>query len=407
MLTGKNILLVISGGIAAYKSLELIRLIRKNGGDVRCILTSGGAQFVTPLSVASLSENPVYTDLWSLKDETEMGHIRLSRECDVVMVAPASANLMAKLAHGMADDLATTTLLASDKPVILAPAMNPQMWENAATQANLKTLSARGFKILSPGTGEMACGEIGQGRLPEAQDLLDALTHHFSAGKPLAGKRAVVTAGPTYEPIDPVRFVGNRSSGKQGYAIAAALEDLGASVTLISGPSDLKSPQKIKTIRIENAAQMLENCQKSLPADIVVCAAAVADWTPEIYQPAKMKKATDDTMSLPLRQTTDILKTLSAKSPLRPALVVGFAAETENLIENAKAKLAKKGCDWVVANLISEDNPAFGADKNQVYLVTSDTVEPWPKATKESIARTLALRIAEAFSVQEMKTAAE
>lgn len=269
--------------------------------------------------------------------------------------------------------------------------MNPQMWENAATQANLKTLSARGFKILSPGTGEMACGEIGQGRLPEAQDLLDALTHHFSAGKPLAGK-AVVTAGPTYEPIDPVRFVGNRSSGKQGYAIAAALEDLGASVTLISGPSDLKSPQKIKTIRIENAAQMLENCQKSLPADIVVCAAAVADWTPEIYRARQDEKGYGrHHVPSPAPNHGHFEDVIGEIAP-RPALVVGFAAETENLIENAKAKLAKKGCDWVVANLISEDNPAFGADKNQVYLVTSDTVEPWPKATKESIARTLALR---------------
>lgn len=407
MLHGKKILLVISGGIAAYKSLELIRLIRKNGGDVKCILTQGGAQFVTPLSVASLSENPVYTDLWSLKDETEMGHIRLSRDCDLIVIAPASANMMAKMAHGMADNLATTTLLASNKPIMAFPAMNPQMWENAATQDNIKTLAARGIKIISPATGDMACGEVGQGRLPEASEMLESLITHFQANKPLAGLRAIVTSGPTFEPIDPVRFVGNRSSGKQGHAIARALSDMGASVTLISGPTSLNDPNGIKTIRVETTAQMLKNCQKSLPADIAVCAAAVADWTPEQYASSKIKKGNEDKISLSFTQNPDILKTLSTTSASRPALVVGFAAETEHLLDNAKAKLTKKGCDWVVANLVSAGNPAFNVDENQVYFVTSKTVEEWPKSSKDDIARQLAERIAKHFASKGLSIAAE
>lgn len=407
MLHGKKILLIISGGIAAYKSLELIRLIRKSGGSVQCVLTQGGAQFVTPLSIASLSENPVYTDLWSLKDETEMGHIRLSRECDLIVVAPASANIIAKIAYGLADDLATTTILASNKPLMVGPAMNPHMWQNAATQANLKLLTLRGITVLEPQTGDMACGEVGQGRLPEAQDLLNAILFHFQKNKPLAGMRAIVTSGPTFEPIDPVRFVGNRSSGKQGHAIARALSDMGASVTLLSGPTSLKDPDGIKTIRVETTAQMLEACQESLPADIAVCAAAVADWAPEQYASSKIKKGNEEKITLSFSQNPDILKTLSTPSAARPALVVGFAAETDNLLGNAKAKLAKKGCDWVVANLVSLDNPAFNVDENQVYFVTSKTVEEWPKSSKDNIARQLGERVADYFAKRTLKIAAE
>lgn len=407
MLDNKRILLVISGGIAAYKSLELIRLLKKSGAEVRCILTQGGAQFVTPLSVAALSENAVYTDLFSLKDETEMGHIRLSREADLIVVAPASANILARLAGGFADDLAATSILASDKPVMLCPAMNPHMWENAATQANIETLRHRGFAIIEPACGEMACGETGSGRLPEAAGMLDAIVSHFTRGKPLAGLRALVTSGPTHEPIDPVRFVANRASGKQGHAIARALSDLGASVTLISGPTNLPDPNGVKTIRVETAREMLDTCEKSLPADIAVCAAAVADWTPETYQSSKMKKTSDTELTLSFRQNPDILSTLSKPSARRPALVIGFAAETDNLLDNARAKLLKKGCDWVVANSVSDANPVFGADENQVYLVTPTNTEEWPRAGKDEVANKLAARIADFFHPASLKDAAE
>lgn len=407
MLKNKKILLIISGGIAAYKSLELIRLIKKSGGTVRCILTKGGEQFVTPLSVAALSENHVYTDLWSLKDETEMGHIRLSRECDLIVVAPASANTIARLANGLADDLASTTILASDKPVMVCPAMNPMMWENAATKANIETLRARDIHISGPAAGEMACGEIGHGRLLEPDTILADIENFFSAGKPLAGLKAIVTSGPTHEAIDPVRFVANRSSGKQGQAIAQALADLGASVTLVTGPTHLAPPSGIDVVRIESAAQMLESCQKSLPADIFVAAAAVADWAPETYSSAKMKKTSDTAMTLNFKQNPDILATLSAKGRHRPRLVIGFAAETNDVLANAKSKLARKGCDWVVANSVSDANPVFGADENQVYFVTPDTAEEWPKASKDEVARKLCDRIVHFFAADRMKTAAE
>lgn len=408
MLNGKNILLVISGGIAAYKSLELIRGIKKAGGSVRCILTKGGEQFVTPLSVAALSEEQVYTDLFSLKDETEMGHIRLSRECDLIVVAPASANMIARIANGLADDLASTTILASDKPVMVCPAMNPQMWENAATKANIETLRARGILIEGPAAGEMACGETGHGRLLEPDVILDAITGFFLKGKPLAGLKAIVTAGPTHEPIDPVRFVANRSSGKQGYEIASALADLGADVTLVSGPTHLPAPNgTIKTVRIETAAQMLETCEKSLPADIFVAAAAVADWTPERVASAKMKKTSDTAMTLSLTQNPDILSTLSKSGPRRPRLVIGFAAETDDVIANAQAKLLKKGCDMIVANAVSDTNPAFDVDHNAVHLITAAGVEDWPRASKTEIAKKLASRIADALAAYPLKTAAE
>lgn len=408
MLQGKRILLIISGGIAGYKSLELIRLIKKSGGSVRCILTKGGEQFVTPLSVAALSEEQVYTDLFSLKDETEMGHIRLSRECDLILVAPASANIIARIANGLADDLASTTILASDKPVMICPAMNPQMWENAATQANIETLRTRDIHILGPAAGEMACGEIGHGRLIEPDLIHKAISDFFSAGKPLAGRKAIVTSGPTQEPIDPVRFVANRSSGKQGHAIARALAALGADVTLVTGPTALPDPgQGIKTVRIETAREMLESCQKSLPADIFVAAAAVADWAPLEYAPSKMKKTSDTAMTLSLTQNPDILSTLSKPGPRRPRLVVGFAAETDDLAANAKAKLARKGCDWLVANSVSATNPVFGADQNQVYFLSSGTMEEWPKASKDDVAKKLGERIADFFHCDTVKNAAE
>lgn len=407
MLNNKRILLIISGGIAAYKSLELIRLLKKDGASVRCILTEGGAQFVTPLSVASLSGEQVYTDLWSLKDETEMGHIRLSREADLVVVAPASADIMAKMAHGMANDLATTTLLATDKPVMVCPAMNQMMWAHAATQDNAQTLKSRGLTFVGPASGEMACGETGEGRLLEAEEILSAIQDFFLSGKPLAGLTALITAGPTYEALDPVRFIGNRSSGKQGYAIAETLRDLGASVTLVSGPTALPDPNGIETIRIENAAQMLEICQKCLPSDIAVCSAAVADWTSAAPSQSKMKKGDADTTSITLTKTQDILATLSARSPSRPRLVVGFAAETDNVVDYARAKLAKKGCDWIIANPVDEGNPVFGSDNNQVYFVTSTATEEWPKASKQDIARKLGDRIAAFFAENDMRDAAE
>ena len=407
MLNGKTILLVISGGIAAYKSLELIRLLKKTGASVRCILTEGGERFVTPLSVAALSEHQVYSDLWSLKDEAEMGHIRLSRECDLIVVAPASANMIARLAHGFADDLAATTILASDKPVMICPAMNPQMWENMATIDNIATLRKRDFLIAGPAAGEMACGEIGHGRLIEPDRILAEITNFFSESKPLSGLTALVTAGPTHEPIDPVRFVANRSSGKQGYALATALADMGAEVTLVSGPTNLADPAgNIKTVRVETAREMPDNCQKAMPADIVVCAAAVADWAPKETTRTKLKKSSDTDISLALTENPDILSTLS-KSPARPRLVVGFAAETDDLITNARAKLLRKGCDWIVANSVSSENPVFGSDENHVYLVTSGNVEEWPAASKKVVAKKLAGKIADFIMVKDTKQAAE
>jgi phosphopantothenoylcysteine decarboxylase/phosphopantothenate--cysteine ligase len=406
MLSGKRILLIISGGIAAYKSLELVRLMKKSGADVRCILTKGGAQFVTPLSVAALSGNPVYDDLWSLKDETEMGHIRLSRETDLIVIAPASANIIARIAHGFADDLAATTILASDKPVMVCPSMNPMMWQNPATQDNIETLNRRGLTIITPALGEMACGETGEGRLPEAEELLEKITAFFQSNKPLAGTRAIVTSGPTFEAIDPVRFIGNRSSGKQGHAIAKALAHLGADVTLITGSVAIPDPDGIKTVHIENAAQMLESCQNALPADIFIAAAAVADWSPETPQKSKMKKGSDTKLTLSLTQNPDILGTVS-KSQNRPRLVIGFAAETENLIENAKAKLLKKGCDFIVANAVGDENTVFGSDENKVYFISSQKTEEWPRMGKEDVARRIARRVSEYFEAENVQKAAE
>lgn len=400
--------MIISGGIAAYKSLELIRLLKKSGADVRCIITKGGTNFVTPLSVAAISENQVYTDLFSLKDETEMGHIRLSREADLVLVAPASANLMAQMAYGLAEDLASTTLLATNKPVMIYPAMNPMMWEHEATQDNLETLKKRGVIITGPAVGDMACGETGTGRMSEPQDIHDSVLRFFESNKPLSDLNAIITSGPTYEPLDPVRFIGNRSSGKQGHAIATALQSMGANVTLITGPVALPDPIGVKTIHIETAQDMLKAAQTALPADIAVCAAAVSDWRAKDQANQKIKK-NGDTPTLELTENPDILKTISNASN-RPALVIGFAAETENLIDNAKAKLFKKGCDWVLANNIADNktgNNIFGSEQNHVYLVTSQDVDEWPPMDKQAVASALTDKIIDYFNDSRIKEAAE
>jgi phosphopantothenoylcysteine decarboxylase/phosphopantothenate--cysteine ligase len=393
-LTGKQILLIISGGIAAYKSLELIRLIRKAGGVVRCILTGGGEQFVTPLSVAALSEHQCYTDLWSLKDEVEMGHIRLSREADLIVIVPASADIIAKIAHGFADDLATTTLLASDKPALFAPAMNHMMWSNPATRDNVAKLLERGYIMIEPTEGDMACGEFGVGRLAEPDAILSVIESQFKK-KHLEGYKALVTSGPTFEPIDPVRFLGNRSSGKQGHAIAIALRNAGASVTLITGPTTLPDPPGMETVHVETAQEMLNEAEYSLPADIAVCAAAVADWRPEESFSQKIKKKNGDpARPIQLAENPDILKTLSSHRT-RPGLVIGFAAETSNVLTAAREKLLKKGCDWIVANEVgTTENPGFGADDNRVILVTRTSQEEWPRMSKQQVAERLVADIA-------------
>lgn len=395
----KSVLLVITGGIAAYKSLELIRLLRKNGAAVRAILTQGGAQFVTPLSVSALCEEEVLTDLWSLKDETEMGHIRLSREADVIVVAPASADFIAKLAQGKADDLASTTLLAANKPVLLAPAMNHKMWDNTATQANIITLTQRGLRIIGPEQGDMACGEFGMGRMSEPETILQCVIDFFHK-RPLKGLHALVTAGPTHEPIDPVRYIANRSSGRQGYEIAAALELAGANVTLVSGPVNLPAPPNIKVVQVETARQMLEACRNALPADIAVCCAAVADWAPD-YAAQKIKKRGDATPPvLSFTENPDILQTLCNETR-RPKLVIGFAAETENLIENAKDKLRRKQCDWIIANDVSGEK-VFGKTDNHAYLISAEECAEWPQAAKSEIARQLVQRIIAAFKTHSL-----
>ena len=392
----KNILLIISGGIAAYKSLELIRLLKKSGARIRCILTQGGSQFITPLSVSSLSGEKCYTDLWSLTDEAEMGHIRLAREADLVVIAPASADIIAKIAHGMANDLATTTLLASNSPVMLAPAMNPHMWSNAATRENVATLKKRGFQILSPNSGEMACGETGEGRMIEAAEILQSISDFFSKNKPLAGKKAIVTSGPTYEPIDPVRFIGNRSSGKQGNAIAIALRDAGASVTLVSGPTALPQPESMTFIQVETANQMNEAVQNALPADIAVCAAAVADYGVNAHFSKQKKK--DGPLKIDMTENPDILANI-CNHRQRPEIVIGFAAETDHLIENAKQKLFKKGCDVIIANQVGNaDKPVFGEDSTSVYWITKTEEETYNNFSKQEVASILLQKILKTLS---------
>ena len=404
-LTGKNILLIISGGIAAYKSLDLIRRLKERGAGVRCVLTGGGAQFVTPLSVAALSEEAVFQDLFSLKDESEMGHIRLSREADLLVVAPASADLMAKMAAGLANDLASTVLLATDKPVLFAPAMNTVMWDHPATKRNYRILLDDGLHAVGPGQGDLACGEVGAGRMSEPLEIV-AAAENIIAGQPtgqpvaapLKGRRAIVTSGPTYEAIDPVRYLANRSSGKQGHAIAAALAGLGAEVVLVAGPNNQPDPSRVTIRNIESAAQMLAACEAALPADIAVCAAAVADWRVAGEAEQKMKKdGSGRPPALNLVENPDILATLSQMNGGRPSLVVGFAAETEKVVDHAQSKRTRKGCDWIVANDVGTGTRVMGGDENTVHLITAADVENWPKMPKDAVATTLAKRIADHF----------
>jgi len=392
---GRRILLIVGGGIAAYKSAELIRLIRKAGGEVTCVLTRSGAQFVTEMTLAALSENKVYTNLFDLKDEVEMGHIQLSRQADLVVVCPATADLLAKMSAGIADDLATTLLLATDKKVLAAPAMNVRMWQHAATMRNVARLRGDGVILLEPDEGEMACGEYGPGRLPEPPAIFAAIERALAGSKAaadtrLAGKHVIVTAGPTHEPIDPVRVIANRSSGKQGFAIAEALAALGARVTLVAGPVGLATPAGVDRIDVETAREMQAAVETALPADAAVLVAAVADWRVEPNK-AKLKKA-GGPPDLAWSANPDILAALGA-SPRRPALLVGFAAETENLLAAAQEKRARKRCDWIVANDVSGD--VMGGDANEVHLVSSAGVETFPRAAKRDIARRLADRIAD------------
>lgn len=390
----KRILLIVGGGIAAYKACELIRLCRKGEIAVRCVLTEGGAHFVTPMTLAALSEQPVHRSLWDLKDESEMGHIQLSREADLVVVAPASADLLAKMAGGIADDLATTLLLATDKPVLAAPAMNVRMWQHAATIRNVAQLRSDGVTVLEPDEGTMACGEFGPGRLPEPPAILGAIERALlapQAGR-LAGRHVLVTAGPTHEPIDPVRYLANHSSGRQGFAIAAALARLGARVTLVAGPVALATPAGVNRIDVETAREMADAVEAALPADGAVMVAAVADWRVEAAN-QKIKKGAG-APTLVLRENPDILATL-ANAANRPRLLVGFAAETEGVIAHAAAKRTRKKADWIVANDVSGD--VMGGDSNTVHLITANGVESWEKRPKDVVATRLAERIADAL----------
>lgn len=390
----KRILLIVGGGIAAYKACELIRLTRKAGIRVTCVLTAGGQHFVTPMTLAALSENQVFTTLWDLKDEAEMGHIQLSRNADLVVVAPATADLLAKMAAGHADDLATTLLLATDKPVLAAPAMNVRMWQHAATRRNVAQLRADGVTVMEPDEGPMACGEYGPGRLPEPEAILAAIQAALAPETgPLAGKHVLVTAGPTHEPIDPVRYIANRSSGKQGFEIAGALAELGARVTLVAGPVTLATPHGVDRVDVETAREMAAAVDTALPADAAVMVAAVADWRTGDAAEQKIKKGGEMPV-LSLTENPDILATLG-HGARRPRLVVGFAAETERVIEHATAKRTRKGADWIVANDVSGD--VMGGDANTVHLVTAGRTESWERLSKQDVARRLAQRIADAL----------
>lgn len=393
-LAGKRILLIVGGGIAAYKALELIREFRKRGASVRGILTKAGSEFVTPLSVASLTGDKCYTDLFSLTDEAEMGHIELSRDADLLVVAPATADLLAKMANGLANDLASTALLATDKRVLVAPAMNVRMWTHSATQRNIASLRGDNIAFVGPDEGEMACGEFGPGRMAEPAAIADAADRLLSGEGPLSGRRILVTSGPTHEPIDPVRYIANRSTGKQGHAIAAAAARAGADVTLVSGPVNIPNPPGVRTIRVETAREMLAAVEQALPADCAIFCAAVADWRVASEGGQKFKKESGKLPDLSLTENPDILATVSRMGDKRPELVVGFAAETEKVIPHAQSKLARKGCDWIVANDVSEAGGAMGGDTNAVHIVTKDGVEDWPKMGKDAVAEKLVERIA-------------
>ncbi len=394
----KRVLLIIGGGIAAYKSLELIRRLKESGAAVRVVMTEAAQKFVTPLAAGALVGERVFTDLFDQAQEFDVGHIRLARECDLIIVAPATADLMAKAANGLANDLASAVLLATDKPVMMAPAMNPHMWAHAATQRNLARLQADGLRFVGPNEGEMAeRGERGLGRMAEPAQIRDAALALLNDG-PLKGKRALVTAGPTIEAIDPVRFLSNRSSGKQGYAIAAALAELGADVTLVSGPTALATPPGVKRVNVESARQMLEASEAALPLDVAVMVAAVADWRPRAAATEKVKKDKVDVASISLTENPDILATLSKPGKKRPKLVIGFAAETDDVEAHARAKIAKKGCDWIVANDVSGD--VMGGAENQVLLIKKDSAETWPRMAKEAVARKLAAEIANTLTAK-------
>ncbi|WP_370399120.1 bifunctional phosphopantothenoylcysteine decarboxylase/phosphopantothenate--cysteine ligase CoaBC [Sulfitobacter sp. JB4-11] len=396
MLADKHVLLIIGGGIAAYKSLELIRLLRTAGARVTPVLTRAGAEFVTPLSVSALAGCKVYSDLFDLGDEAEMGHIQLSRVADLVVVAPATADLMAKMAQGLAGDLAATLLLATDTPVLMAPAMNVRMWEHPATQRNLATLQGDGIAVVGPNAGDMACGEYGPGRMAEPAEILTAVEMRLSDG-PLIGKRVLITSGPTHEPIDPVRYIANRSSGAQGTAIATALAALGAEVIFVTGPADVPPPAGVKVISVQTAEQMLQAVQAALPCDAAVFAAAVADWRVASASASKLKKTKGGLPALTFAENPDILRHVSQMKKGRPGLVVGFAAETDDVLANATAKRDRKGCDWIVANDVSPETGIMGGTENAVTLITETGAEPWPRMGKDAVAAQLAQRIATAL----------
>jgi len=402
MLNNRRILLIIGGGIAAYKSLDLIRRLKERGAKVRAILTKAGCEFVTPLSVSALVGERAFTDLFDLQSEFDVGHIRLAREPDLVVVAPATADLIAKMAGGHADDLASTVLLATDKPVLIAPAMNPRMWSHPATQRNLRQLETDRLRLVGPNEGEMAeSGEAGIGRMAEALEIVAAIEGLFakpSVGKSLSGRHVLVTSGPTHEPIDPVRYIANRSSGKQGHAIASAAAAAGAQVTLVSGPVHIADPAGVRMINVATARDMLQAVEGALPADAAVFAAAVADWRVAEAGQEKIKKSKSGAPALSLVENPDILATIARRNSQRPKLVIGFAAETENVIDHAKAKLKSKGCDWIVANDVSPQTGIMGGDRNTVHLVTASGVESWPPQGKDEVARMLIARVASALA---------
>ena len=397
MLTGKRILLIIGGGISAYKSLDLIRKLRERGAAVTPVLTGAATEFVTPLSLAALSGSKVYGELFNLTDEAEMGHIQLSRSADLVVVAPATADLMAKMAHGLANDLASALLLATDTPILVAPAMNVRMWDHAATQRNIATLADDGVAFVGPNEGDMACGEFGPGRMAEPMEIVAAVEAKLSDG-PLKGKRVLITSGPTHEPIDPVRYIANRSSGAQGTALANALSALGADVVFVTGPADVAPPSGVEVIAVQTAQQMLEAVQTALPADVAIFAAAVADWRVEGASDRKLKKTKDGLPTLTFAENPDILAHVSQLKTGRPALVVGFAAETNDVEANATAKLKRKGCDWIVANDVSPETGIMGGSENDVAIISQAGVDEWPRMSKDMVSRKLAQRIAEAIA---------
>ena len=397
MLSGKRVLLIIGGGIAAYKALDLIRRLKERGVTVSPVLTRAGSEFVTPLSVSALAGEKVHQQLFDLTAEAEMGHIELSRSADLVVVAPATADLMAKMSHGHADDLASTLLLATDTPVLIAPAMNVRMWEHAATQRNLAALTGDGIAVVGPNDGDMACGEYGPGRMAEPLEIVAAVEAAFGAG-PLSGKHVIVTSGPTHEPIDPVRYIANRSSGAQGTALARALKALGARVSFVTGPASIPPPPGVQVIHVETAREMQAAVEAALPADAAVFAAAVADWHVANAGEQKIKKGKDGMPEITLKENPDILAAIAGRAENRPRVVVGFAAETENVAEHAVAKRARKGCDWIVANDVSPETGIMGGAENKVLFITEDGAEDWPRMSKTDVAERLARRIAAALA---------